>query len=162
MISKDPPPIRTQTREIRRIRIAPVANLGFSPVPSTLANIMATAGSLLSFRILRISFYATDAEAAGSAGTSSYGVSLALPGIQAIGTSSSLALGDDATFTDVGTTGQRRAQIHVIPSREFVEHWWQAADPASVPFTCSSVPLAPSTSTALNILDLTVEMLFKP
>jgi hypothetical protein len=162
MIQKDPPPIKTQTREIRRIRIGFLANLGFSPVPSSLVTFMAGPGAITSFRITRIALYATDDQIAGTAGTSSFGVTLGLPGIQQTGVASSIALGDGAVYTDVGTTGQQRAQVHVIPSREFCDHWWLSTDSASVPLTASSVPLAPAASTSLNILDITVEMLFTP
>lgn len=162
MIQKDPPPIRNQTREIRRIRIAPLANIGFSPVPSTIAANFGTGSAVEAFRILRVSAYATDEQVGGTAGTSSRGVTLSLPGIQAVGSTGSISLGDGAIFTDVGTTGSSRAQVHAIPSREFEQHWWLCTDPVSVPVTVASVPLAASTSTAVNLLDLTVELLYKP
>jgi hypothetical protein len=163
LIQKDPPAIKTQTREIRRIRIGFLANLGFSPVPSSIATFLPNAGvGWEAFRIMRISVYATDDQIATTAGTSSYGVFLSLTGIVSTGVSTSFGIGDNANFQDVGTTGQSRAQVHMIPAREFEQHWWSTGDAVSVPFATASIPLAAAVSTSLNILDLTVEMISLP
>jgi hypothetical protein len=159
----DPPSLAEQTRQVRRVRIGFLANSGYSPTPASIANHFPNGGAgWLAFRINRIDLWGTDDRIAGTAGTSSYGVALSLPGIVSTGVGSSFAIGDDAIFQDVGTAGQSRAQVHVLPAREFEQKWWSTSDTLSVPLTASSLPLAPATSTSLNILDLVVEMISKP
>jgi hypothetical protein len=162
-VERDPPTLAEQTRQLRRIRIGFLANTGYSPTPATIATFLPNGGAgWIAFRITRIDLWATDDRVGATAGTSSFGVALSLPGIVSTGVSSSFVVGDDAIFQDVGTTGQSRAQVHVIPAREFVQKWWSTTDTNSVPLTASSLPLAPAMSTALNILDLVVEMISKP
>jgi len=159
----DPPHVPINTRQVRRVRILPTANTIFAPTPATIAASFPNAGTgWETFRILKFDFWSTDDQvgiAGTGSGTSSYGCSLTPTGIYSTGVGNSVTFGDAATTRDAGTTGNDRAQVHVIPAREYAQKWWLVNDTSSVPFSCQSVPLAPAASTSLNVLDLLVEMM---
>lgn len=153
----DPPHIAANVHQTKWYRIAPLANLGFSPTPQTIAGLTLPNHAIgwSGFRIRKLRIWAPDSTVASV--SESYAVTLSLPGIVATGAATSFAIGDGATYQDSGVVGQRRACVEVTPSAEFRNKWWQASDALSVPFAASTAPLAAATSNELFLVDLLLD-----
>jgi hypothetical protein len=152
----------TQTLETRRFRWTPLANAVQRPSPNVIATFCFPNGGAgyRAFRILKVDVWSTDAVVGTTGGTSSRAISVYLRGEQSTAVSGSIVTyGDRAVFEDIGTAGADRAQVHVIPAKEFAIHWWQVGDTNSVVLEVASLPLTDATSTAVNIVDFVAELI---
>jgi hypothetical protein len=138
-----------------------LANAVFSPPPATLgALFLPNAGVGYSgFRIRRIRVYAPDTFVTTTpASAQSYAVQLVLTGKVGVTDVTNFFVGDGAAFEANGLISNERARIEIVPTTEFSNKWWQLSDTHSVPFSASTLPLAPADSVDIFLVDLLLDI----
>jgi len=159
-----PPTINERITQTKWCRGQQLANALYGPSPASIAaGFLPNAGVGWSgFRIRRIRIYAPDSPTATGTMPSaeSYGLQLILTGSVAVGNvaASTFFVGDGGIYETDGLISNQRARIEAVPSKEFMDKWWQVGDTASTPFTTSTLPLSVATSLDTFIIDLLLDM----
>lgn len=141
---RDPPQTSTQVVGEKRLRklVTITAGAGVLTIGDLRTCLPLTSPEL---RILKLSVWGPDSTAASA----SAAISMVFP-ITAAATST---VGDNAVWEDEGTSGQSRAQIHVVPNFAFRSYWFTASsDPAQVVATFGT-----TATTTVFIVDITVQ-----
>lgn len=143
--SRDPPQTTTNVVGIKRIRklVTLVAGAGSLTIGDVRSCLPLDAPEM---RIMKLSVWGPDANASlGSAGN----VSVVFP----VGTASNSNPGDNSVWVDEGTTGQQRAQIHLLPCFEYRNFWFVTGVAAATLIATFGSAVA----TAQLIVDITVQ-----
>lgn len=119
--SVDPEPVYSTIKVKHRIQLVLVVPTGGLPVTvAMITSVIPGSASWSQFRIMKLSAWGTDVT-----GTPGAGVVAPLPplSIQFPGSTSNMPDIDSATFSDWGTAGAARANLHIIPSFSQRQGW---------------------------------------
>lgn len=142
--TRDPPQTTTNVVGIKRIRklVNLVAGVGSLTIGDVRSCLPLDAPEL---RIMKMSVWGPDVTATGPIGN----VSVVFP----VGTASNSNPGDNSVWVDEGTTGQQRAQIHLLPCFEYRNFWFVTGVAAATLIAT----YGSTTPTGQLIVDITVQ-----